>query len=137
MTDHLPLKYAKLIVKHTHEILTEEEADQLDEWICASDDNLAIYETLIEEVVGHMFDPGELIEDTERAIEIWMVSGFIAREKEKIISDEEKRFLMEWVEADKQNEAIYKALTDTANLQKFIVWFKQILGQPNGMSGLN
>ncbi len=44
----IPSRAAKLITGYFNFILTEKEKDELDEWICASDDNMEMFEAIVE-----------------------------------------------------------------------------------------
>lgn len=50
-TTFLSLHHAKLIIGFTHKTLRPGEHDELDKWIEESDDNMEIFEELIEKVV--------------------------------------------------------------------------------------
>jgi hypothetical protein len=44
----IPLSIVKLLVGYFAEILTEEEHDTLDEWVGASDENMRVFEKIVE-----------------------------------------------------------------------------------------
>src|SRR5690349_17339974 len=114
----LPLRYARLIVNYTHSLLSEAELDELDEWICASDENLEIFEHLIGEIAGNVVDLDAIIEETDDVVELWVIAGLIARERKGEINETEKNMLAEWVAASEHNEEIYKAFSNPANFQR-------------------
>jgi hypothetical protein len=136
-SEYISVEAAKLIIGYTHNSLTEEEKDQLDEWITASDDNLAIFETLAEKFYNNVLDPDSLIIETENLLDVWMIAGLIARDMQNVIEPDEKKRLEEWIEESENNRAIYKSLTNPANLHKFVLWFKQWLQQSISPTGLN
>lgn len=86
----IPVKYANLIVRYTHNLLSEEEANALDEWLDMSDDNLAIFEDLTNGLDDAVFSPNDLICDTDDLLDVWMIAGLIARQMENIITPDEK-----------------------------------------------
>ena len=133
----ISVEAAKLIIHYTHNSLTEKQRDELDEWITASDDNLAIFEKLAEDHFDNVFDPDSLIVDTESLLDIWMIAGLIARDMRKIITRDEKKKLEEWMDESEENRTLYNSLNNPANLQKFTVWFKQWLQQSISPTGLN
>ena len=48
-TRSIPAHIVKIVVTYfTHNILTDDERDILDEWVCASDDNQIIFEAMVE-----------------------------------------------------------------------------------------
>jgi hypothetical protein len=133
----IPVEAAKLILRYSHNLLTEKEKDQLDEWLNASNDNLVIFEDLMKDHFDNVFNPDSLIIDTENLLDVWMIAGLIARDMQKIISPDEKRTLQEWVEACEENKSLYNSLNHPANLHKFTVWFKQWVQQSISPTGLN
>lgn len=136
-SEYISVKAAKLIIRYTHNLLTEKEKDELDEWITASDNKLAIFEELAAEFFDNVFDPDSLILDTENLLDVWMIAGLIARDMRKIITRDEKKKLKEWINACEENRSLYNTLNNPANLQKFTVWFKQWLQQSISPTGLN
>lgn len=66
----LSLADAKLIINFTHNKLSEEQKNELDEWLCASDENLMIFEELTQDVNDNVFSADELIIETEAALEL-------------------------------------------------------------------
>ncbi|MBO9572434.1 MAG: hypothetical protein J7497_09530 [Chitinophagaceae bacterium] len=126
-SEALPIRYAKLIIKYTHRMLSEKEADELDEWICASDENLEIYEELLSEVIEGMIDAEELLDNTTEILEMWMMAALIEKERQNIISPDEKQFLKEWVEANEENEKVYQILLNPAKHQKIVVFVDRLI----------
>lgn len=51
----IPFRAAKLIIGYLHNSLTEVENDELDEWVCQSDDNMKIFEQLTDQVDDGVF----------------------------------------------------------------------------------
>jgi hypothetical protein len=133
----LPLRYARLIVNYTHGLLSEAEAGELDEWICASDENLEIFEHLIGEIAVNITDLDAVIEETDNVVELWVIAGLIARERRGEINETEKDMLAEWIAESEQNEEIYKAFSDPAHFQRFAVWCKQLMQRNDPGAGLN
>lgn len=133
----LPLRYARLIVAYTHGLLSDAEADDLDEWICALDENLEIFEHLTGEVAHNIVDPESVIEETDDILELWVIAGLIARELKNDINEMQKTMLAEWIAASEHNEKMYKTLSNPANFQKFILWFKQLWQRNNRGTGFN
>lgn len=135
--EFISLEIAKLIIRYSHNLLSEQERGQLDNWLCETDDNLVIYEELTEDLHNNVFDPDSLIIDTESVLDIWMIAGLIARDMRNYITPFEKKKLREWIEASEHNRAIYNTLNNPANLHKFNVWFKQWMEQGISPTGLN
>jgi hypothetical protein len=116
----ITLHHAKLIIGHTHSTLTEAEADELDAWVCESDQNVEIFEALTEIVDGRTLSLEELVVTTEDRVEIWVIAGLIARQKLDYITEEEKKQLDEWIAGSVENKRIYNMLTNFGNLQKLL-----------------
>ena len=127
----LPLRYARLIVNYTHSLLSKAEVGELDEWICASEENLEIFEHLIDEIAGNVVDLDAIIDQTDDVVELWVIAGLIARERRGEINETEKNLLAEWIAESAHNEEIYKAFSNPAHFQRFAVWFKQLMQRSN------
>lgn len=46
----IPFRAARLIIGYLHNRLTEIEKDELDEWVCQSDNNMIIFEQLTDQM---------------------------------------------------------------------------------------
>jgi hypothetical protein len=55
----VPARIAYLILLHLHNKLTPPEGDELDEWICLSDENMEIFEILTDIPNDPFIDPDE------------------------------------------------------------------------------
>lgn len=64
---------------------------------------MEIFCKLTENVDENVFDPNELIIETESAIDLWTIAGLIVRRKEGINSELEERYLEKWITANEQN----------------------------------
>ena len=122
----IPYRAASLIIRYTHNLLSEAEMDELDEWLVASDENVEVFENLTEGLYDKVFSPSELISGTEDLLDAWMVAGLIAREMEGYITDDEKRFLQSWAEESEAHKRLYQLFNDKANLQKFVEWLREV-----------
>ncbi|NCU05231.1 MAG: hypothetical protein GXC73_14725, partial [Chitinophagaceae bacterium] len=80
-TDNRPIPFfaARLIIGFLQNKLTESEKDQLDAWICKTDENMAFFEELTEGYHEAVFDPDQLIIETEEATELWIIAGLITK----------------------------------------------------------
>lgn len=70
----------------------------------------------------HVFDPDELIIETETLIDLWIIAGLIVRQHHGLNNDFEEYYLNHWVYADEQNLQLYKDLQHPAFMQKMLVW---------------
>lgn len=80
----------KLITGYFHFILTEKEKDELDAWICASDDNEDIFGVMIEiaslpipTAKGKVYSPGEILDEARLVLCMNKVVQEMATEEEK------------------------------------------------------
>jgi hypothetical protein len=118
----ISVKVACLIIGYLHNSLTESEKDALDDWICLSDENIEIFAQLTDRMDGDVFNPDDLIVETENVIDLWIIASLIVRRKIKINSKVEDRYLDEWIKADKQNKELFEKLQHPAYMQKMLVW---------------
>jgi hypothetical protein len=137
MRKSISIHHAQLIINYTHRLLSEPEGDELDEWICENDDNLEVFETLISDVADKMINPEDLIDETDDILEVWVITGLIARERVNELNEVEKEMLDEWIASSEKNERLYKALSNPANFQQFIEWFRQMMRESDTGIGLN
>lgn len=118
----ISVKAARLIIGFLHNTLNKKEAKELDNWVCLSDTNMEIFEKLTEGVDNNVFNPDKLIINTENIIDLWIIASLIVRRKMKMNNEAEEQYLDKWVNADKQNKAVFKKLQHPAYMQKMLVW---------------
>lgn len=123
---HLPFKIAELILRYTHNLLSEKEADTLDGWITASDENLSLFEELTTGVLQKIVSLDDIIIETDNTLDTWMVAGLLARKLRGIISEDEERFLREWQEAHPEQEKLFRLLSTQEGLSRYAAWFNQL-----------
>jgi hypothetical protein len=121
----LPFYAAKLIMKYTHNLLSEEEKDQLDEWICESDENQLIFEDLTEGMDDNILDPHEFISEADEAIEIWVIAGLITKQLQGESDEIEDKYLDQWVAADEHHQSLYEMLLRGDFRAQMISWIKK------------
>jgi len=88
-------------------------------------------------VIQSIFDPNDLINETDSLLDLWMIAGLIAREMEGIIGEDEKRVLQNRVNALAQHQATYQLLPDKTNLKHLATWLRQFTGGGQAPAGLN
>lgn len=118
----ISVKAARLIIGFLHNTLTKAEAKALDKWVCVSDTNMKVFEELTEGVDENVFSADNLIIKTENIIDLWIIASLIVRRKMKMNNKLEDRYLDEWANADKENQAMFKKLQHPAYMQKMLVW---------------
>lgn len=125
----LSLHHAKLIIGFTHNTLTEAQSDELDEWVCESDQNLDVFEMLLEAVDSKRLSLDEIIMATEGMVDLWVVAGLMARQLQGVIEPEQKKQLAEWVASSNQNRKVYNLLRSPANLHTLLLHLLQHSGE--------
>ncbi len=120
----ISVETARLIIGFLHNHLSSSDKDALDNWVCLSDKNMEIFERLTKHVDDDVFDPDQLIADTESMIDLWIVASLIVRHQKGLNNALEELYLNEWINADKQNKEIFKLLVEPANMQKILMWNK-------------
>lgn len=122
--DYIPYAVAKLVIGYLHNSLNESQKDELDEWINASDDNMKIFEDLIEGVDDTVFDPDQLLIQTEEAIDLWIIAGLMVRQQQNLNNEIEEKYLEEWVNASERNKELYDQLQNPNFMHKILLWVK-------------
>ena len=125
----VPLFAARLVTGFLQNKLSEDERDKLDEWICASDENLSLFEALIEGYSESVFDPSKLIIETEELTELYVMTGLMARYRLNEIDDIEEDYLMRWVAASQRNELLFISMGDAAFFQSVVTWVRHQTGK--------
>ncbi len=119
---NITVKAARLIIGYLHNRLSDSEKDALDGWICRSDKNMELFCQLTENVDENVFNPDQLIVETEQVIDLWIIAALIARHQKGLNNEVEKLYLEDWVKADSKNEVLFKKLQYPAFMQKMLVW---------------
>jgi hypothetical protein len=125
----ITLHHAKLIMGFTHQTLTEAEGDELDEWICEADENLEIFEELLNTVNNRRLSLDEIIVATEDIVDLWVIAGLMARQIQGVIEPDQKKQLKDWSSLSNQHKKLYKILRNPANLQSLILHVLQGSGE--------
>ena len=121
-TSTIPFQAVQLIIGYLHNSLTNPQKDELDAWITASDDNMKMFSDLTSGVDNNVFDPDQLMIETEEAIDLWIIAGLIIRRRQGLNNEVEEQYLNEWVNACKRNKKLFKELQHPAFMQKMLVW---------------
>ena len=118
----IPLHYARLVTGFLQNSLTEAQKDELDDWICASDENMIMFEDLTEGFDNKIFDPEEFMYETGDVIELWAIAGLVVRLQENLITAEEQQILDTWLKDSARNRHLFEELKNPPTLQKLIGW---------------
>ncbi|WP_276504853.1 hypothetical protein [Terrimonas pollutisoli] len=120
----ISLYHARLVMGFLQNSLTETQKDELDDWICESDENMIVFEDLTEDFDNNVFNPEEFMYETSDVIELWAIAGLIVRQQEKVITVEEQQILDTWLKDSARNRRLFKHLQNPPVLQKLIEWCK-------------
>lgn len=114
----LPLEIAKLFVGFSHNKLTETQRDTLDEWLCASDEHVEIFEELLEMVPSGTIKEEEPDKDMDNEAE--RLASLFSKYVMGTLSETQNAELQHWINESDQNKATFLSLTDPANLEKLM-----------------
>ncbi|HWJ30572.1 MAG TPA: hypothetical protein VNS32_28825 [Flavisolibacter sp.] len=114
----LPLEIAKLFVGFSHNMLTGTQKDTLDEWLCASDEHVEIFEELLEMVPSGTIQEEE--QDKDMDTEAERLASLFSKYVMGTLSETQKTELQHWINESDQNKATFLSLTDPANLEKLM-----------------
>jgi hypothetical protein len=124
--DNTPVPFfaARLVIGFLQNKLSEAERDQLDVWICETDENLSLFEELIAGYGESVFDPSKVIIETEELTELYVMTGLMARYRLDEIDTIEKEYLMSWVAASARNELLFISMKKPDFFHEFLSWLK-------------
>ena len=114
----MPVRIAGLIIGYLNNALTEIEADELDNWISASDENVDLFETLIEYERNVDFSPESYINKYDDLMELWVVSGWLVKRDLNSISEYELTQLVDWLLVNPEHIHVLQQLKPNANKVK-------------------
>lgn len=120
----VPFFAARLVIGFVHNKLSEAERDQLDQWICESDENLSLFEDLIEGYGESVFDPRQFIIETEELTEMWVMTSLIARYQLDELDEIEEKYLMKWMGASARNQLLFISMGDADFFHKVVRWVR-------------
>ena len=118
----ISIETARLIIDYLYNNLSDSEKDNLDEWISHSDENMETFCILTKKVDDNVFDPNDLIMETEVVIDLWIIAGLIVRHQQGLNNKVEERYLNKWANADEKNKKLFKYLQHPAYMQKMLIW---------------
>ena len=111
----MPVRIAGLIIGYLNNTLTEMEADELDNWVSASDENVDLFETLIEYERNVDFSPESYINKYDDLMELWVISGWLVKRDLNIISEYELEQLVDWLLLYPERVHVLQQLKPNAN----------------------
>lgn len=114
----IPVRIAGLIIGYLNNTLTEMEADELDNWVSASDENVDLFETLIEYERNIEFSPESYINKYDDLMELWVVSGWLVKRDLNSISEYELTQLVDWLLVNPEHIHVLQQLKPNANKVK-------------------
>jgi hypothetical protein len=121
----IPVRIAGLIIGYLNNTLTEMEADELDNWVSASDENVDLFETLIEYERNVEFSPESYINKYDDLMELWVVSGWLVKRDLNSISEYELTQLVDWLLVNPEHVHVLQQLKPNANKIKLTYYALQ------------
>lgn len=121
----IPVRIASLIIGYLNNTLTEMEADELDNWVSASDENVDLFETLIEYERNVDFYPESYINKYDDLMELWVVSGWLVKRDLNSISEYELTQLVDWLLVNPEHIHVLQQLKPNANKVKLTYYALQ------------
>ena len=121
----IPVRIAGLIIGYLNNTLTEMEADELDNWVSASDENVDLFETLIEYERNVDFSPESYINKYDDLMELWVVSGWLVKRDLNSISEYELTQLVDWLLVNPEHIHVLQQLKPNANKIKLTYYALQ------------
>ncbi len=114
----LPLHIAKLLVGYFQYTLTEQERDELDDWICESDNNMQIFGACLEVSLRPKISDPDM--DAEDQLEF--MSDIFIKYVKKTITDKENKQLDDWLNLSPYNKAVFYEMPQTDNMDIIYRW---------------
>lgn len=128
----IPFFAARLIMGFLLNRLSEKEKDQLDAWVSESDENMELFEELTAGYDEAVFDPSELIIETEELTEIWVIAGLITQYLLGQTSEIEEEHLMMWASFSERNQQLFLKMQRPDFLNEMLLWLRpQLRGKVN------
>jgi hypothetical protein len=121
----MPVRIAGLIIGYLNNALTEIEADELDNWVSASDENVDLFETLIEYERNVDFSPESYLNKYDDLMELWVVSGWLVKRDLNSISEYELTQLVDWLLVNPEHIHVLQQLKPNANKLKLTYYALQ------------
>jgi hypothetical protein len=121
----IPVRIAGLIIGYLNNTLTEMEADELDNWVSASDENVDLFETLIEYERNVDFSPESYLNKYDDLMELWVVSGWLVKRDLNSISEYELTQLVDWLLVNPEHIHVLQQLKPNANKLKLTYYALQ------------
>jgi len=121
----IPVRIAGLIIGYLNNTLTEMEAEELDNWVSTSDENVDLFETLIEYERNVDFSPESYINKYDELMELWVISGWLVKRRLETISEYELEQLVDWLLLNPEHVHVLQQLKPNANKLKLTYYALQ------------
>ena len=116
----ITVEVARLIIEFLYN--NTDRTKKLDQWICQSKENEEIFSWLTDKVDDQVFDPNQLVIETETVIDLWIIAGLIVRHQKGLNNEFEEYYLNNWANADVQNRKLFTNLQNPAYMQQMLAW---------------
>ncbi len=104
------LRLIKLFVDFFQHAISEIDHDELDNWVCASDDNLLVFESVVEIAAGLMLleTYGHL--NRKNMQKFKDIFNQMEKQVTKTITDEEKEKLWQWAKESEDHRIVFETV---------------------------
>ena len=127
--NQVPAWVAKLIIGFLHHTLSEAEGNELGDWICASDENMEVFELLTDGYEADSIEIDYVVDDLEDMCYFWRIASFIAKEVQGSLHPAEKKVLERWIGASDENRNLYRQIVHPAHRKSVVLWMQQQLNR--------
>lgn len=114
-TLQLPVRIAGLIIGYLNNALTAIEAEELNNWVSETDENVEVFEALIEYERNIDFSPQSYLNKYDDLMELWIISGWLVKRDLNIISEYELEQLVDWLLLYPERVHVLQQLKPNAN----------------------
>src|SRR5262245_56215004 len=90
----ISLSFVLLLVGHFHQTLTETQKDELDQWICSSDENMKVFEKCLEQTLLPK-NPDPNIDEADQ--DLWDAAELLIKYKTQTLTPEQTDELHNWL----------------------------------------
>lgn len=106
------LRLINLFVGFFQHTLSNEEHNELDEWVCAGDDNLRVFESVVEVAAEFsLLEKNYSLFEDKNILEFKNIFRQMEKQIEQSITDKERRMLSEWASESEDHRRVFEAIT--------------------------
>jgi len=123
----IPEKIAHLMVAYFSRTASFSEKSALDKWICASDENMRVFETSLELSLRPISpDP----DHSEEESELFQIARLVHKQKLQTLTVEDKECLNDWLESSSLHQQLMTEVPRSKNLELIYRWLvRELIGE--------